>query len=112
VAWTVLIHPDADVELSKIPAREKLAIDTALDKLRAIGPTLGYPHTSAVRGSVGSLRELRPRQGRSPWRAFYRQIGSALVIAAIGPEADVDPKRFARAVRAAEQRLDEAQEDT
>jgi hypothetical protein len=111
VVWTVLIHPDADIELSKIPARERVAVDTALEKLRAAGPTLGFPHSSAIRGSTGGLRELRPRQGRSPWRAFYRRIGSALVVAAVGPEAGVDPKRFTRAVKAAEQRLQQLEED-
>jgi hypothetical protein len=111
VTWPVLLHPDADIELSKIPVREKLAVDTALDKLRAIGPVLGFPHSSAVRASEGGLRELRPRQGRSPWRAFYRQIGSALVVGAIGPEATVDPRGFARAVRVAQERLDQVEED-
>jgi hypothetical protein len=110
VVWNVLIHPEADTELSKIPAREQIAIDTALDKLRAIGPALGYPHTSDIK-IARNLRELRPRQGRSPWRAFYRQIGPALVIGAIGPEADADPKDFKRAVRSAEERLDEVEED-
>jgi len=109
VDWTVLIHPDAEVELSKVPAREKVAIDTALDKLRVIGPSLGFPHTSAVKRARG-LRELRPRQGRSPWRAFYRQIGQVLVVGAVGPEASVDPRGFARAVKAAEERLDEVEE--
>jgi len=111
VAWTVLLHPDAVTELSKLPTREKVAIDTALDKLRAIGPALGYPHTSAIKGATTPLRELRPRQGRSPWRAFYRQISQVLVVGAIGPEAAVDPKGFTRAVRDAEQRLHEVEED-
>ncbi len=46
-------------------------------KLGAYGPLLGYPHTSAVRGAEG-LRELRPRAGRSAWRALYRQVGELL----------------------------------
>lgn len=33
------------------------------------------------------LRELRPRGGRSPWRALYRQVGDEFVVAAIAPEA-------------------------
>lgn len=106
VSWTVLIHPDAEIELSKVPGRERVAIDTALDKLRAIGPSLGYPHTSNIQSSV-NLRELRPRQGRSAWRAFYRRIGHALVLGAVGPEATVDAAGFNRAVRLAEQRLDQ-----
>ncbi|MGL5824008.1 MAG: type II toxin-antitoxin system RelE/ParE family toxin [Nocardioides sp.] len=111
MSWRVLLHPDAEVELSKIPARERVAVATALDKLRAIGPVLGFPHTSAVRGSSDGLRELRPRQGRSPWRAFYRQIGDALVVGAIGPEAEVDPRGFTRSVRSAERRLEEVEEE-
>ena len=110
VVWRVLVHPDAVVELSKITAREKLAIDTALEKLRAVGPALGYPHSSAVKGA-DTLRELRPRQGRSPWRVFYRQIGQTLVVGAVGPEASVDPKGFQRAIRAAGYRLDDVEED-
>jgi hypothetical protein len=38
-------------------------------KLGAYGPSLGYPHTSAVLGAE-KLRELRPRAGRSAWRAL------------------------------------------
>ena len=66
---------------------------------------LGHPHTSAVQGAP-SLRELRPRAGRSPWRALYRQVGDYFVIAAIGPEARKGPPGFARACAAAVERLD------
>ena len=88
--WTVVIHPDAEAELGRLPTREQDAIATAVAELRAEGPTLGYPHTSEVR-AVHGLRELRPRRGHSRWRAFYRQIDRTLVIGAIGPEAEADP---------------------
>jgi hypothetical protein len=52
------------------------------------------------------LRELRPHAGRSPWRAFYRRVDAEIVIGAIGPEAQVDPRGFRRAVSAALSRLD------
>jgi len=107
----VLIHPDAEIELSKIPARERAAMDTALGKLREIGPALGHPHTSNVQ-SARNLREVRPRQGRSPWRGLYRQIGQVFVVGGIGPEATVDPKAFKRCVRLADDRLDDVEEDT
>ena len=74
------------------------------DKLAALGPGLRYPHQSEVRGG-GGLRELRPRAGRSPWRAFYRQVGRAFVIGAVGPEAQVDNRGFRRAVGVANERL-------
>ncbi len=58
------------------------------------------------------LRELRPRGGRSPWRAFYRQVGDEFVVAAVGPEAEVDQLGFAAACRRAKARLAEMEDDT
>src|SRR6266508_3226089 len=110
VSWTVYLHPEADLELGKLPAGERVAILNVTEKLKEIGPQLGYPHSGDVRGAT-NLRELRPRQGRSPWRAFYRRIGTVFVVAAVGPEAEVNPKGFKRAVKVAEQRLDEVEED-
>jgi hypothetical protein len=100
----VELHPDAEGELRALPASEQTAMLNALATLQAIGPTLGYPHTSQVRGT--NLRELRPRAGRSPWRAFYRRVGNVLRVGAIGPEATVHPRRFNAAVKRALQRLD------
>jgi len=107
--WRVVYHPDASNEEQQLPAREREALQRAVEKLIAIGPTLGYPHTSSVLNAE-HLRELRPRAGRSPWRALYRQIGNVLVIAAISPEAQVNKHGFRRAVEAAERRLDEIEE--
>jgi hypothetical protein len=76
----------------------------AAEKLEALGPGLGYPHSSAVR-DAGQLRELRPRAGRSPWRGFYRRFRDVFVLAAVGPEAGADPRGFKRAVSTAEERL-------
>ena len=78
----------------------------AVEKLEAFGDTLGFPHSSSVR-NADRLRELRPRAGRSPWRAFYRRIEDTLVIASVGPEANVDPRGFRTATQRAEGRLAE-----
>ena len=67
--------------------------------------------SSAVQGA-DRLRELRPRGGRSPWRALYRQVGDEFVIAAVGPEAQIDPRGFAAACRHAEDRLVEIEEES
>jgi hypothetical protein len=105
VSWSVVLHPEAEIERAKLPARERLALDNAVLKLQAVGPNLGSPHSSDVRAANG-LRELRPRAGRSPYRGFYRRIGDVFVLAAVGPEAEVDRRGFERAAKAAEQRLD------
>jgi hypothetical protein len=80
----------------------------AVDKLREFGPHLPFPHASAVRGNEGAgLRELRPRAGRSPWRAIYARRDQTMVVAACGPEAQHDPRGFRRTVEAAAARLAE-----
>ncbi len=80
-------------------------MDHAFEKLEALGVRLPFPHQSDVQGAEG-VRELRPRGGRSRWRAFYRRIGDAMVVGAVGPEAKVDRRGFRRAVRLAARRLD------
>jgi hypothetical protein len=89
----------------RLPKDEQAALDHAVEKLAALGQQLPYPHQSAVRGQRG-LRELRPRGGRSPWRALYERRGAAFVIAAVAPEAEVDSRGFDRAVRLARRRLE------
>src|SRR5436305_15049887 len=100
--WVVAYLPEAEQERAALPKSERAALINADAKLGAYGPLLGYPHTSAVRGA-GGLRELRPRAGRSAYRALYRQVGKVFVVAAVGPGGHSDPRGFDRGVgRAAE----------
>lgn len=102
--WEVLYLPEAEGELNELPAKEKNAVDNAVDKLKALGPALPFPHSSNVQGWE-DLRELRPKAGQSPWRPLYRQVGEPFVIAAIGPEAKKDRRRFDKACQHAIERL-------
>lgn len=98
---------EARAEYEALPERERFAINSAIEKLREYGNDLGYPHCSAVKNAPG-LRELRPRQGRSAWRAFYGRVGERwYIVAAIGAEAQHDPRAFRRAVVNAQKRLAE-----
>ena len=89
-----------------MPPPERVALDHAVDKLTAFGPQLPFPHQSDVRDGKG-LRELRPRAGRSAWRALYQRHLDVFYIAAVGPEAIVDPRGFHRAVASAVRRMEE-----
>jgi hypothetical protein len=102
--WQVLYLPEAEVERGELPPSERAAVDHAVDKLQALGPSLPFPHSSRVQGQ-NDLRELRPRAGKSPWRPLYRQVGDPFVIAAVAPEAKKDRRGFDRACRAAVERL-------
>ncbi len=90
----------------QLPRDEQLALDRAAGKLAAVGPALPYPHQIAIKAGQG-LRELRPRGGRSRWRALYDRRGDTFVIAAVAPEAQLDRRGFERAVRTARRRLEE-----
>lgn len=91
-----------------MPVHEHKAIDNAIDKLASLGALLPFPHSSKVMGDPGgSLRELRPRAGRGPWRCIYQRIGNVFVIGAIAPEAQRDKAGFERAVSVAKRRLAE-----
>jgi len=98
------VHPEAEPELTSLPQGERYAMQNAFEKLMVYGDQLPFPHSSKVKGAA-QLRELRPRAGRSPWRGLYRRLGDTLVIAAIGPEAQTDPRGFRHAVRTAGERL-------
>ena len=107
-SWRVRYHPKARTEADAVPEQERKAIDNAVDKLASLGPTLPFPHSSKVMGDPGgSLRELRPRAGRSPWRCIYERIDDVFVIGAVAPEAQKDKAGFDRAVSAAKTRLAE-----
>jgi len=102
---TVRFHPDAAAERDAVATsdkREYMALVTAVEKLKALGPELPFPHSSSIKGAAGAgLRELRPRSGQSRTRAIYRRFADIIVVLAIGPEAEVDKKGFNAAVRAA-----------
>lgn len=104
--WLVRVHPEAEDELAGLPAAEQAAVWHAVEKLEVLGPDLPFPHQSAVRGQHG-LRELRPRSGRSPWRALFARVEDAFVVVAVGPEAQVNRRGFDRAVAVAIRRLAE-----
>lgn len=105
MAWRVLVHPEAREELRAVPVTDRRAIENAIEKLTVLGDQLGAPHSSAIRGASETLRELRPRAGRSRWRALYRRVGDQFVVAAISPEAAVNPSGFRGAVAKALTRL-------
>jgi hypothetical protein len=112
--YVVRWHPAADAERdASWPEREKVAMFNAVDKLKAAGPRLGHPHSSAVQGEEGKgFRELRPRAGRSRWRPIYRQLTpDTFVVFAVGPEAQIDRGGFDGAVSRAVARFAELELD-
>lgn len=106
--YVVRWHPGAASERdASWPPEERVAMEHAVEKLKAVGPRLRHPHSSAVQGAAGKgLRELRPRAGRSRWRPLYRRVTpDTFVILAVGPEAQIDSSSFGSAVARAVDRF-------
>lgn len=103
----VEFHHAARAEFNAIPSEnEKEAMREVIRKQEAQDGELGAPHARAIVGSRG-LWELRPRAGRSRWRAMYRRVGHRMLVGAFGPEARIDRPGFDQAVRRAEARIAE-----
>jgi len=99
--YVVRWHPEAaDERDASWPPEDKVAMQHAVEKLKAAGPRLMHPHSSAVQGAAGKgFRELRPRAGRSRWRPIYRRATpDTFVIVAVAPEAEIDQRGFDAAV--------------
>lgn len=71
-------------------------------KLEAKGVALGFPHCSAVQGASEPLRELRPRQGRSPLRPIYAFDLRRDAVLIIGGNKAGNPHFYRRLVPVAE----------
>lgn len=100
---SVIYDPDAVVDLLAMKSKEEYrALLNAVRKLAEIGEHLGPPHMKPLKGDrATALRELRPRQGRSDWRAIYRPAGDFYVILAIDRHKD-----FAASIERAQARAE------
>lgn len=82
----VIYDPDAVNELVILVKSKEAhrSLMNAVLKLRELGEWLEPPHMKPLQGPAASgLRELRPKQGRSDWRAIYRRASSIYVILAV-----------------------------
>ena len=71
----VVLCDEVEEELKLLPMRERVAMLTALEKLEALGDQLPSSHSSAVKSIKETLRELRPRAGRSPLASVLSSRG-------------------------------------
>lgn len=93
-------------ELKRSDSAETKAIEHAIVVLQTMGPRVGFPHTSAVRTSNQvTLRELRPRRGRSRHRVLFATRRGQCILLALAPEANHRPRAFRQAVLDAYQRI-------
>jgi hypothetical protein len=87
--------------LTGLPARHRAKVRQAIERLELFGPRLGFPDSSAVKGTP--FRELRTRFAGQQYRVLYLQDGDAFVLfVGFHKTSDHD---LERAVREAEKHL-------
>ena len=76
--------------------------------LEALGPRLGSPHSSAIRGSrLGHMRELRIQHAGRPYRVLYAFDPRRIAILLIGGDKTGDDRWYAWMVPIADDLYDE-----
>jgi hypothetical protein len=96
MTWTVLLHPEFEIELLTFPdvVQDELAVVTR--PLKAIGPQLGRPHVDTLKGSkFFNMKELRFSADGGEWRvAFAFDPKRQAIILVAGDKSGVAQKRF------------------
>jgi hypothetical protein len=87
--------------LTGLPARHRAKVRQAIERLELFGPRLGFPDSSAVKGTP--FRELRTRFAGQQYRVLYLQDGRVFVLF-VGFHKTSD-RDLERAVREAEKHL-------
>ena len=108
MAWEVEFTDEFGAWWDELTEDEQDAIDRSVGLLEERGPTLGFPHTSDVKGSRhGRMRELRVQQGGKPIRIFYAWDPRRVCLLLIGGDKTGDKQFYDRFVSAADDLYDE-----
>jgi len=81
---------------------EQATVINVVTKLEIAGVALGRPHSGHLEGTKEPLRELCPKQGRSPLRIVYAFDPRRDAVLLIGGDKSGDTKFYARLVPLAE----------
>ena len=87
------------MDLSQLDAK---SVARVVGLLEVKGPTLGYPYSSAIRGSSHPLRELRVQSGARPLRVFYAFDVKRQAVLLLGGDKTGDDRFYKKNVPRAE----------
>ena len=94
--------------LGELTPLQRRVVVRVVDLLVDRGPSLGYPHSSGIRGSRHShMRELRAQRGGNPIRVFYAFDPRRSAILLIGGDKTGDNRFYRRYIPIADRLYDE-----
>lgn len=85
-----------------LTADEQEPIQRVVRLLERLGVALGFPHSSAIRGSKVALRELRASHARSEFRVFYAFDPARDAVLLVGGDKGGDKDFYERMVALSE----------
>ncbi|MBN1476242.1 type II toxin-antitoxin system RelE/ParE family toxin [Candidatus Sumerlaeota bacterium] len=101
--WEVEFTDEFEKWWNSLTGDEQESIAVSVRLLQERGPSLGHPHSSAIRGSkISSLRELRTMHRGRPLRTLYAFDPRRAAVLLIGGEKTGDPQWYRRHVPRAE----------
>ncbi|MGN6594268.1 MAG: type II toxin-antitoxin system RelE/ParE family toxin [Terriglobales bacterium] len=112
MAWEVVYTAEFEAWWEGLLVAEQEAVAASVHLLEELGPTLGFPHSSAIRGSRhGGMRELRTQEAGRALRTLYAFDPRRTAILLIGGDKTGDKRWYERFVAIADRILDEHLED-
>lgn len=70
--WCVEYNDEFGAWWDRLSTEEQESLDASVRLLEALGPALGFPHSSGINGSRYShMRELRTQHNGRPFRTLY-----------------------------------------
>ena len=85
-----------------LTVEEQESIRTVVTMLEAAGATLGYPQSSAVKGSKFAMRELRVQHAGRPYRILYAFDPVRQAVLLMGGDKTGDDRWYEKAIRVAD----------
>jgi hypothetical protein len=108
MAWEVEYTDELGTWWETLTEQEQVDVAAAVGLLEVTGPNLGYPYSSAVRGSKhGHMRELRVQHQGRPYRVLYAFDPRRVAILLLGGDKTGDAQWYERFVPMADRLYDE-----
>jgi len=108
MAWEVEYTDEFERWWNTLSEAEQVSVDTSVRLLEARGPSLGFPHSSAVGSSRHShMRELRTQHRGKPYRTLYAFDPRRMAILLIGGDKTGDERWYETNVPLADRLYDE-----
>ena len=116
MTWNVEYTDELDHWWSSLDEAEQESVAASVGLLEALGPNLGFPHSSGIEGSKhGHMRELRVQHQGRPYRVLYAFDPRRAAILLLGGDKTGDDRWYVVQVPIADrlygQHLDELRKE-